>query len=874
MRRVIRKVRPSTHRGDGEAPTPAAGLSEDRLTLVERYMIDAAEAESRAQAQAEEASFDQATPSPNGDQPSADAPLVAEMGQREVDFEETRRELERESPELVADLSVDVALAAERIDEFVGVEGAEDAASGLVSGSDASSRPLGNGRTGDGLRNGAKKADELAEGEGSTPSRGAVDDGVTDVRLLEAEDQVGPRHGARRERTTTVPGQVDAPNGADGVSLGQGGNAVEVERPDRSHVNGKTPSEPSDQGGGERAAEAVPGADEYEGEPVFAGPVLPPGEQASARPRRRTARATVAEQTASRSRLARSHHLQRDGIPADSGSRLLMMTDAFPNRPTSLADYLEILHRRIWIILIPVVLAPILTYVISSSQKPVYSASSNVYINLTPATQTALGIFNQAASGDPTRYLAGEALLARDSALIASVEKAQQMPPGKLGSISSVSPSDIANVLIFTVQTGNRGRAATLANAYARAFTRFEPRQDAQQIINAISRVRRQIRQLRAKGIPKTSPRIATLRQEVDELGGGLAVLGNAPRVVQPAEGAGQVSPRPTRDAMLGLALGLVLGLGLAFLAEALDKRVRSEREIENILRLPLLARLPTPPRRLRRARELPILVEPQSPSAEAAKKLRTNLEFLTLDHEARVIMVTSALEQEGKSTTIASLAVALARSGRRVALVDLDLRKPDLHHFFKLRQVPGVIDVISGRCELSAALKPVLLPAANRRASRQASSEHSGEAASSLAVLPAGPLGPDPAFLVGNPRMTALIEQLKSDWDFVLVDAPPLPAVDDGLALSGSVDGVLVVTRSGLVPRRMLQELSRLLDSSPAEVLGFVLTGLSRSEAYGYGYGYGSGRSGGSGRHDEAQLIEAPTQDGSDRPRRVWSQR
>ena len=551
-----------------------------------------------------------------------------------------------------------------------------------------------------------------------------------------------------------------------------------------------------------------------------------------------------------------------------------MMTDAFPNRPTSLADYLEILHRRIWIILIPVVLAPILTYVISSGQKPVYSASSNVYINLTPATQTALGIFNQAASGDPTRYLAGEALLARDSALIASVEKAQQMPPGKLGSISSVSPSDIANVLIFTVQTGNRDRAATLANAYARAFTRFEPRQDAQQIINAISRVRRQIRQLRAKGIPKTSPRIATLRQEVDELGGGLAVLGNAPRVVQPAEGAGQVSPRPTRDAMLGLALGLVLGLGLAFLAEALDKRVRSEREIEDILRLPLLARLPTPPRRLRRARELPILVEPQSPSAEAAKKLRTNLEFLTLDHEARVIMVTSALEQEGKSTTIASLAVALARSGRRVALVDLDLRKPDLHHFFKLRQVPGVIDVISGRCELSAALKPVLLPAANRRSSRQASSAHSGEASSSLAVLPAGPLGPDPAFLVGNPRMTALIEQLKNDWDFVLVDAPPLPAVDDGLALSGSVDGVVVVTRSGLVPRRMLQELSRLLDSSPAEVLGFVLTGLSRSEAYGYGYGYGSGRSSGSGRHDEAQLIEAPTQDGSDRPRRAWSQR
>ena len=126
---------------------------------------------------------------------------------------------------------------------------------------------------------------------------------------------------------------------------------------------------------------------------------------------------------------------------------------------------------------------------------------------------------------------------------------------------------------------------------------------------------------------------------------------------------------------------------------------------------------------------------------------------------------------------------------------------------------------------------------------------------------------------------MTALIEQLKSDWDFVLVDAPPLPAVDDGLALSASVDGVLVVTRSGLVPRRMLQEMSRLLDSSPAEVLGFVLTGLSRSDTYGYGYGYGYGSGGGGAwrrddERDAAQVIEAPTQDGSDRPRRVGSQR
>lgn len=854
---MFRKVRPPAHRGERETREPTVGLSEDRLTLVERYMLDAEEAESRARAQAEEAS-------------AAPLPLGAGNGQGGVDFEETDSERKRQSPELVADRSVDIALAAEGIDEFVGVEGSEDAASGFVSGSDASTRALDEGPARNGFTDVAEDPNELAESKGPALRSGAVDDGVTDVRLLEADDQVGRGNGARREHATAVSGEVDVPSRADRVSLGQGGNTVKVERSDRGHVNGKAASQPSDQGGGERAAEAVPGADENDGEPVFDGPGFPPAEQAPARPGRRIARATLAEQTASRSRRARSHHLQRDGIPADSGSRVLMMTDAFPNRPTSLADYLEILHRRIWIILIPVVLAPVLTYVISSGQKPVYSASASVVFNFNSATAQALGTFNPCAQ-DPTHCLQTQAVLARNEGLLKSVAHSQGMSPGEVNSSSSVEPSPTADLLIFTAQTGNPERTAALANAYASKFTGYAMAQDKRDLTSAISSYQGKLRSLRTRGRPT-----AAVQAQLTALQGALAGLrSNGPQIAQSATGAGQVSPRPARDATLGLALGLVLGVGLAFLAEALDKRVRSEREMENILRLPLLARLPTPPRRLRRASELPILAEPRSPSAEAVKKLRTNLEFLTLENEARVIMVTSALEQEGKSTTIASLAVALARSGRRVALVDLDLRKPDLHNFFRISQMPGVIDVISGRRELSDALKPVLLPASDRRPSRRAASHaHArGEASSSLAVLPAGPLGPDPAFLVGTPRMTALIEQLKSDWDFVLVDAPPLPAVDDGLALSRSVDGVLVVTRSGLVPRRMLQELSRLLDSSPAEVLGFVLTGLSRSEAYGYGYGYGSG-SGRSVGHDEAQLIEAPTQDGSDRPRRAWSQR
>jgi Mrp family chromosome partitioning ATPase len=548
------------------------------------------------------------------------------------------------------------------------------------------------------------------------------------------------------------------------------------------------------------------------------------------------------------------------------------MTDAFPQRPASLADYLTILRRRILFIVIPVVLAPIAAYFLAQRGTPVYQASASVVFNFTPATST---VFNPNAQ-DPTRYLQTEATaVARNGSLLGSVANSQHMSAGELASISSVTPSALANTLIFTVKAGDPGQVAVLANAYARAFTRYSADRTTQQFRNAISSFHRRIRLLRAQGAGKKSPDVVALQTQLSDLQAGLAgEASSGPQVAQEADGAAKVSPRPKRDALLGLALGLVLGIGLAFLAEALDKHVRSEREIEEILDLPLLARLPTPPKRVRQAGELAILVEPRSPAAEAVKKLRTNLEFMNLDHQDRVIMVTSALEQEGKSTTIAGLAVALARAGRRVALIDLDLRKPDLHRLFHIPQTPGVVDVLTGRCELSDALKPVLLPGSNRRSSRQAAQASlNGDASSMLAVLPAGPLGPDPAFLVGSPRMTALIEQLRRDWDFVLLDTPPLPAVDDGLALSASVDGVLVVARSGAATRRMLQEVSRLLDTSPADALGFVFTGMQRSEAYQYGYGYGYGHREAS-KNDASPLREAPTRDDGERPRSVGSKR
>ena len=509
----------------------------------------------------------------------------------------------------------------------------------------------------------------------------------------------------------------------------------------------------------------------------------------------------------------------------------------------TLASYLRVLQRRSWVVLLAALITPATALLLSFQQQAKYEASAEVLLSRQDLASALTG------TGDLTRFANEERDAATQAALAQVPEVARRtlrsagasdMTAQDLLDASSVGTKSNADILVFRVTDSTRDRAQQLATAYAEQFVAYRAELDTA----ALKRARREVRR-KLEALNRSGGRGGKLYDSLQEKEQQLATIETLQTarayVVRRPDRAEQIAPRPIRNGALGLVLGLLLGGGLAFLAEALDTRVRSTDELRERLGMPLLARLPAPPRKLQKENRLVMLAQPSGIHAEAFRMLRTNLDFASLDRDVKTILVTSAIEQEGKSTTAANLAIALARAGKRVVLADLDLRRPFAHRYFDVPQTPGLTGVVLGAVGLDEALTPIVL---SERPG--ASNQPSG----SLEVLPTGPVPPDPGELIATRRVGDLLEELRWRADVVLVDSPPLLRVGDTMALSTRVDGILVVSRLSLVRRGMLAELRRALDTAPAVKLGFVVTDAELEEGvYGYAYGYG---------HDEAHRARA----------------
>jgi receptor protein-tyrosine kinase len=282
------------------------------------------------------------------------------------------------------------------------------------------------------------------------------------------------------------------------------------------------------------------------------------------------------------------------------------------------------------------------------------------------------------------------------------------------------------------------------------------------------------------------------------------------------------VTPNKIRNIAIGLTLGVLLGVGLALLRHYLDNTVKDPQALEQITGVGLVGSIPLDKER-RKVAAIPFEGN-NSAIAEAFRKLRTNLQFLAVDNPPRVIVVTSSLPNEGKTTTAINIALALAEAEHNVLLVDGDLRRAMLGKYLNLVGSVGLSTVLSGGASLSEVLQKTNFPC--------------------LTVLTSGAIPPNPSELLGSMAAKKVLAEMRAQFDYVIVDSSPLLAVTDAAILAANSDGVLIMARFGQSKRQQLAHAVGSLEDVGAPLLGavFTMTPARGSGSYDYGYSYGYG--------------------------------
>ncbi len=371
------------------------------------------------------------------------------------------------------------------------------------------------------------------------------------------------------------------------------------------------------------------------------------------------------------------------------------------------------------------------------------------------------------------------------------------MTAGQLS--SEISSEVIPDLFIIdaTVTDASPTRAQVLANAVA------------QELVTLIS-------------VTETPPPST----EVNELGETITTTLAAPFKATQVEVAvlpsGPVLPSTTNNLGLGAALGLLLGVLIALMRNLLDNTVKSATQAEEITNAPVLGGVlydPSIP-----GKPMATDFSANSSTGESYRQIRTALQFVNVDNPPRVLVVTSSVSGEGKSTTAINLALVLTQSGNRVTLVEADLRRPRVTRYMRLVSGVGLTNVLAGSAELSEVLQPW----------------RDGK----LSVLAAGPHPPNPSELLGSSQMAQVLAELRETNDYVIIDAPPLLPVTDAAVLSVLADGAVIVTRYGSTRKDILRTAAQNLAAIDARLIGTVLNMvvLRSAQVYGYGYGYGYG--------------------------------
>jgi capsular exopolysaccharide synthesis family protein len=508
--------------------------------------------------------------------------------------------------------------------------------------------------------------------------------------------------------------------------------------------------------------------------------------------------------------------------------------------------YFGVLRRRAWIIVVVTLLTTGVALARSLTTTKIYESSSTVLVT-DPIAQTSLN--SSSSAGNPVD-ISTETALVLSGRIAAAANKALGADAAKVTGLWA-APVGETTLISITAQSASPRVAQRAANAYASKYVSVRTQQAVDASAKSIAAIN--------QSIVTTNAQIATLDQQINAnpfgssdlqtqklgLQNQLVALNqqlNAAQLEQAAKRSGgaqivdqaglpssPVKPDPKRDALLGLALGLVLGLGLAFLTEFLDDKIKTPEDVARYAHgLTVLAEIPTIGKE-RKGRRLVALDDPSSGAAEAYRSLRTSLRLISLRKPIQTLLVTSAMAGEGKTTTAANLGVTLARSGLRVVIIDLDLRRASLAPLFGGDNDIGIMSVLVGEQTLAEAMYEVPI----------------ASGVPPLRFLPAGPIPPNPSEIMGTSRMAEVLANLRATADFVIIDTPPIVPVTDAVVLSSRVDAVMMVIQAGKTRRRHLIKSADFLQQADAPMVGAVMNGAGKHAKYGYyeRYGYGYGR-------------------------------
>jgi capsular exopolysaccharide synthesis family protein len=509
-----------------------------------------------------------------------------------------------------------------------------------------------------------------------------------------------------------------------------------------------------------------------------------------------------------------------------------------------LRDYLRVIRARKWVIIQAVVIVTVAALVTSLLLPKTYQGEARVLISERDTGAALLGTVLPDLSSQPERALQTQVQLVELRSLAARTIRQLNLQESPDTLLNGVAVTAVGQTNIISIKATDRSpeHAAEIANSLAQAYVEWSKESKRASIKAAADEVQQRLDQSKTEilalgrkisdqgksdelsaELQMATGAYTALASKLEELRVNEQLETGSGAVVDPAVvPTVAASPKPVRNSGLGLGVGLVFGVGMAFLYEYLDNTIKSDDEAERLYGVPVLGHIPFVKLEKGVEQHLAIVEKPGSPAAESFRVLRNSLDFINFEHNMKTLMVTSAAPGEGKSTVAANLAASLAQAGAKVAMVSCDFRRPTTEGFFSVPNVLGLSDVLLGRNSMKAALQ--------RPGDEQ------------LLVLTSGKMPPNPSELLGSAKMQELIESLEEWADWVIIDTPPLLAVSDGAAVARWADGVLLVSRGGVSTRESAQKGVEMLANVGANVIGVVISGSeegSRDGGYYAGAGY-----------------------------------